>query len=281
VPLSGAADPFALRVANLLVGNPEDAAAIEFTLIGPELRFLHDTVIALGGGEFEAVPRWRPVAIAGGSTVKFGMARHGCRGYLAVAGGIDVPPVLGSRSTYVRARLGGLHGRRLVDGDQLPVPDVRRRFRNHWHVDDRILPAYGHPAIVRVIPGEHAAQFDSAWTNRVFKVTSQSDRMGVRLRGDPLQRASETEMLSSPVTPGTIQVPPDGQPIVLLADAQTIGGYPLLAHVISVDLPLVAQARPGDYVRFVAVSLSEARELIAAQERALGLLREGLAQKLA
>jgi antagonist of KipI len=280
VPCSGAADVFALRVANLLVGNHEDQAALEFTLVGPELKFLHDTVVALGGGEFSGLPRWRPVAMRKGAILKIGPALSGCRGYLAIAGGIEVATVLGSRSTYVRGRLGGHEGRRLTNGDSLPVPDVRRTFRDHWRIDERIIPPYSGFAVVRVIPGAQAEQFDDEWTERPFKVSTQSDRMGVRLIGASLQRSVAGDLLSSAVAPGTIQVPPDGQPIVLLADAQTIGGYPQVAHVITVDLPLVAQLRPGDEVRFVPVTLTDARELVAAQERAIGLLREGLAQKL-
>jgi KipI family sensor histidine kinase inhibitor len=281
VPLSGAADTFALRVANLLVGNAEDAAALEFTLVAPELKFQHDTIIALGGAEFGEVPRWRPIEIAAGTTLKLGPAKAGCRGYLAIAGGIDVPVALGSRSTYVRAIIGGIEGRALRKGDVLPIPEVRRHFRDHWRIDERIVPKYSNAAVVRVIPGDQASDFDDAWRSATFKVSTQSDRMGMRLNGPALGRRVERELVSSPVAPGTIQVPPDGHPIILLADAQTIGGYPRVAHVISVDLPLLAQLRPGDTVRFRAVALADARELIAAQERALGLLREGLAQKLA
>jgi KipI family sensor histidine kinase inhibitor len=281
VPFSGAADAIALRLANSLVGNPEDAAALEFTLVGPELRFLHDTVIALGGGEFGDLPRWLPMAVSGGTTLRIGPARTGCRGYLAVAGGIDVATVLGSRSTYVRGGFGGFHGRVLRDHDVLPVPAIRRHFRDHWRIDERIVPAYSSAPIVRVISGAQADQFGDAWMERNFKVSSQSDRMGVRLLGPALERNATHDLVSSPVAPGTIQVPPDGQPIILLADAQTIGGYPQVAHVISVDLPLVAQLRPGDAVRFYKVTLAEARELLLAQDRAVALLREGLAQKLA
>ena len=280
VPLSGAADPFALRVANLLVGNREDDAALEFTLVGPQLTFPHDTVVALTGGEFGDLPRWRPLAIRGGETVTIGPARSGCRGYLAVAGGITTRPVLGSRSTYVRAKLGGLEGRALKDGDALPLADVRRGFRNHWRIDERILPHYGRSARVRVIPGAHFDQFEPGWIGSRFDVSTQSDRMGVRLLGQSLKRRETTELISWPVAPGTVQVPPDGQPIVLMADAQTIGGYPQVAHVISVDLPVMAQLRPGDEVSFVRIELAQAHELISAQERAIGLLREGLAQKL-
>lgn len=280
VPLSGAADPFAARLANLLVGNPENAATLEFTLLGPELKFLHDSVIAIAGGEFGDLPHGRPVAVRAGTVVKLDRARRGCRGYLAAAGGIDVAPILGSRSTYVRAALGGFHGRALRDGDVLPVPREIRRFGNHWRIDDRILPEYAAEPVVRVVTGAHAAEFGDTWLEQPFTVSAHSDRMGLRLQGAGLERSSPRELVSSPVAPGTVQVPPDGQPIVLLADAQTIGGYPQIAHVIAVDLPIVAQLRPGDRVRFQYLSLDEAHELVMAQERALGLLREGLAQKL-
>lgn len=281
VPLSGAADPFALRLVNALVGNADHAAAIEFTLVGPTLRFSHDTVIAVGGGDFGDLPRWRPLRISAGTELNFGPARHGCRGYLAVAGGVEIPPVLGSRSTYLRAALGGLAGRVLRQGDVLPVSAVRRNFRDHWRIDERILPAYSNSPVVRVIRGRHADQFASDWAAQSFQVSVHSDRMGIRLAGSFVARKERADLLSSPVVPGTVQVPPDGLPILLLADAQTIGGYPQLCHVISVDMPLVAQLRPGDTLRFQIITLEEAVKLRAARERALGLLHEGLAQKLA
>jgi KipI family sensor histidine kinase inhibitor len=281
VPLSGAADEFAARVANMLVGNPDDAAVLEFTLIGPELRFHHDTIVAVGGGQLAEVPGWRPLTVRAGTILRLGPLRSGCRGYLAVAGGIDVALVLGSRSTYTRALLGGHEGRPLRDGDRLPTQLTRRQFRNHWWIDERVLPAYSSEPTVRVVRGAQADEFDDAWMRERFAVTTRADRMGVRLKGIELRRSVQRELVSSPVAPGTVQVPPDGQPIVLLADAQTIGGYPQIGHVIAVDLPLVAQLRPGDGIRFQQVTLEEARRLIVVQERAIALLREGLAQKLA
>lgn len=280
VPLGGAADAFALRVANLLVGSPEDCAGLEFTLVGPEVIFHVDTVIALGGAAMGGPPRWRPHVVAAGTRLKLGVSRGGCRGYLAVAGGIAVEPVLGSRSTYVRGRFGGHEGRVLRDGDVLPLSPASRHIGEHWWIDERILPAYSASPVVRVIDGVHANQFDAAGLQARFRVSTQSDRMGVRLMGPALKRHPTRDLISLPVAPGTIQVPPDGQPIVLLADAQTIGGYPQVAHVASVDLPLMAQLRPGDSVQFRRITLAEAHELNAAQERMLALLREGLAQKL-
>lgn len=280
VVLGGASDSFAARLANLLVGNPETAAALEFTLVGPELEFLHDTVIAIAGAEFEALPRCQPIQMAAGSRLRLGAARSGYRGYLAIAGGIAVPPLLGSRSTHVRAVFGGLAGRPLRDGDCLPVPHSVPRLSGRWRIDERILPAYSSAPVVRVVAGAERAEFGSEFFTEEFKVSAQSDRMGLRLAGPEVVRTSNRELLSSAVAPGTIQVPPDGRPIVLLSDAQTIGGYPRIAHVIGVDLPLVAQLRPGDRIRFREVSLEEAHVLALAREHAIAMLREGLAQKL-
>lgn len=280
VPLSGAADAFALRVANLVVGNDERAAGLEFTLLGPELRFEVDTAIALAGADF-GLPRGRPLTVRAGETLKLGAAASGCRGYLAIAGGIDVPQALGSRSTYTRAGLGGWQGRALREGDALPVAAARRIPVGQWRIDERIWPAYSAEPCIRVLPGAQAAQFPEAWCEGAWQVTPQSDRMGLRLRGPALRRTTTGDLVSSPVAPGTIQVPPDGQPIVLLADAQTIGGYPQLGHAIAADLPLLAQVRPGDTVRFRLVSIGEAHAAALAQEKALGLLKEGVAQKLA
>lgn len=279
VPLSGAMDACALRVANLLAGNPEGAAVLECTLVGPELVFSADTVIALGGAEFEGLAPWRPTVIHAGERVKLGAVRSGCRGYLAVAGGIDVPAILGSRSTYLRAGFGGFQGRALRDGDVVAAPDVARQVTNHWRIDARILPAYSAAPTVRVVRGAQLDDFGAALFEAEFKILPQSDRMGIRLGGAKLARIGSVELVSSAVVPGTVQVPPDGQPIVLMADAQTIGGYPQAAHVISVDLPLVAQLRPGDRVKFAEVSLEEAQHLRLAREHELAMLHEGLAQK--
>ena len=280
VGLSGATDSFALRVANLLVGNSENAAGLEFTLIGPVLLFRHDTIVAATGAVFDALPPWRPVMIPAGTRLKLGSARSGCRGYLAVAGGIAVPEVLGSRSTHLRVGLGGYLGRALAAGDLLPTVASGRKVIGHWRIDQRILPAYSAHPTVRVVRGAQADEFEADFLPQSFTVSPQSDRMGLRLRGVAAQRASRRELLSAAVVPGTIQVPPDGQPIILLADAQTLGGYPQIAHVITVDLPLLAQLRPGERVSFREVSLEEAHECGRQREHAVALLRQGLAQTL-
>lgn len=278
VAAGGAADPAALRLANLLAGNPEDAAALECTLTGPVMRFETDVTIAWGGAEGEGLARWQPLAVRAGQTVTVGALRGGCRGYLAISGGIRTAPELGSRSTDLRAGYGGLGGRALRDGDRLPLSPVATAATGRWRVDERVLPRYGAMPTVRVVPGAQADDF-AAPDELEFSIAPQADRMGMRLRGQWPRRGPARELISAPVVPGTVQVPPAGEPIVLLADAQTIGGYPQAAHVITVDQPLVAQLRPGDTVRFVSVSHAEARRLLLARERAFGLLREGVAQK--
>jgi antagonist of KipI len=281
LPAGGAADLFALRLANLLVGNPDDAAVLECTLAGPTLEFAEDTTIAIGGAEFAGVPSWQPIVVHAGGRLALGPCHRGCRGYVAIAGGIDVPVVLGSRSTHLRAHLGGHEGRALRDGDVLPAGAwVLPHAVKHWRIDPHVLPAYSADPVLRVLRGAQWDDFDAGCLAGEFAVTPVSDRMGIRLAGPTLVRRRGRELLSAAVAPGTVQVPPDGQPILLLADAQTIGGYPRLAHVIGVDLPLAAQLRPGDKVRFAEVTLEEAHRLWRQQERTLAILRQGLAEKL-
>ncbi len=276
VPLSGAADPVSLRLANLLVGNAEDAAAIECTLLGPTLRFEREAVVALVGAVFPGFPTGVVTRVAAGTELTFGHVTAGCRGYLAVAGGIDVPAVLGSRSTLVVAGFGGFAGRPLRAGDRLAVGATLRVAAGLQSRQRLDLPQ-SKPNTLRIIPGELAEAFgDEAW-GRTFRTSSRSDRMGVRLEGEPLVGAMAfVGMASVAVFPGSVQVPPDGQPIVLLADAQTIGGYPVLGQVIAADLPLAAQLRPGDEVRFEPVTLAEARAALEHQEAAIAAVREAL-----
>jgi KipI family sensor histidine kinase inhibitor len=283
VPLRGGMDAFALRVANLLVGNAEDAAGLEVTLLGPELAFSAETLVAVCGAEFEGVPAWRPLRLAAGERIRFGECRRGCRAYVAIAGGLDLPRVLGSRSTYLRAALGGFQGRALRAGDRLslgtPPADSAGPASHHspsWRLSSGILPPYSSAVTLRIVRGAQADDFGTVLTEAEFQVSPQSDRMGLRLTGANLVRNRTDDLLSSAVAPGTVQVPPDGRPILLMADAQTIGGYPQAAQVIGPDLPLAAQLRPGDRVRFREVALEDAHRLAAARERELAHLRAGL-----
>ena len=285
VPLNGAMDPLALRVANALVGNSEKHAGLEFTLVGPELEFSGDALIAVGGAECEGVENWRPFEVRAGTRLNFGPCIRGCRGYIAFRGGIETEPLLGSRSTYLRGGWGGLNGRALRDGDRVRVgaTDAVAHLvptRTAWRIDPRILPAYSSAPSIRAIRAADSGEWCDRLFNVEFKVTTNSDRMGLRLSGDAVVAPNSGNQLSSAVGPGTVQIPPDGQPLVLMADAQTIGGYPQAAHVICVDRPLVAQLRPGDSLRFREVSLEEAHQLALTRDHALAMLREGLVQKL-
>jgi len=280
VGTGGSTDEMAARIANLLVGNPENAAGLEFALAGPELRFEHDVWIAIGGGEFAGLASWTPHRVTAGTTLRIGEVLKGCRGFLAVSGGIDVPTTLGGRGAHLRAGFGGGFGRALRAGDALPVgPDDGGAPRGRWRIDPRLLPRYSTDAEVRLIPRDGFAPDGgkAGW----FKVSLKSDRMGLRLE-EPLPLGEgAANLASAPVAPGVVQVPPDGRPIVLLADAQTIGGYPQLGQVATVDLPVVAQLRPGGRMRFRMITLAEARDRLAARERGLALLREGLKERRA
>jgi antagonist of KipI len=303
VPVGGAMDRAALRAANVLVGNDDGAAALEASLIGPALAFDHDTLIALTGADMEgavderSVPPWRPVWLRAGATLRFGRPRIGCRAYVAVAGGIQVPCVFGSRSTYLRAKFGGFQGRALKPGDVLETgppstqscaiaaglrssgssPAVAR-----WAIGTSVRSRYSDDAIARLIPGAHtnlltASARDALAGGATFRVSSSSDRMGYRLEGPPLALRQPVELLSEGVTFGTVQLPPGGAPIVLMADAQTTGGYPRIAEVASVDLPLIAQLKPGDRVRFRFMSLEDAQALYLAREADLAQARAAIA----
>jgi antagonist of KipI len=280
VPVGGAADPFALRVANLLVGNAEDSPGLEITLAGPELEFSHASWVAVCGARFEGVPAWKPFRVEAGGRLSLAKRLQGCRAFLSVSGGFEVERVLGGRGTFAAGGFGGLEGRALRAGDVLRCSPSGRAPTGHWSIDERILPHYSTEPSVRVVPGLHAGEFADTLFSGRFGVTAESDRMGIRLKGPVLSRAGGGELVSAAVAPGTVQVPPDGNPIVLMADAQTLGGYPRAAHVIAVDLPLVAQLAPGDGIRFVSSTLAEAHALIHAREHDLGLLRQGLAEKI-
>lgn len=273
---AGAADPFSLRIANLLVGNAEGEAGLELTQAGPELEFPEGGLVAVAGARIDGLPWGRPVHVPPGSRLRLGAASGGWRSYLACAGGFGLPRVLGGSGTDLRAGFGGLGGRALRAGDWVPLrsaPPPRAPAR--WHVDPRLCPAAEREFELRVLPGPAAADLPG-WAGRTFTVAARSDRMGLRLEGEAFPRPPPGDLDSFPVIPGTVQVPPDGRPIVLLADAQTLGGYARLGHVITADLPRLGQLRPGTALRFRAVEPGEARALLAARERTLRELRLGL-----
>jgi antagonist of KipI len=306
VIVSGSMDSFAHRVANILVGNQESEAVLEITMLGPKLQFKEDSLIAICGGNLsptiagQTIPEWRPVFVKKGSLLSFGAVKSGCRAYLAVMGGFDIPDIMDSRSTYLRAGIGGFNGRALKEGDvlhvQTPSDLAVRRIRrlydkagtkavavSEWSVSKEILPAYQQNPMIRVIRGGQFDWFTVESRERFFKdeflVTPQSDRMGFRLTGQQLSFSEPQELISEAVTAGTIQVPSEGNPIVLMADRQTTGGYPKIAQVATVDLPIIAQVKPGEKVRFQEIQLEEAQVLLRSRETEFQLLIQGVSLK--
>jgi antagonist of KipI len=277
VPVAGPMDEYSHRAANRLVGNPDTAAALEVTLLGPELQAAAgDLVCAVTGAEFEltvgstAVPMHARFTLPAGSRLRFGQRRRGARAMLAVRGGFEVEEVFGSRATSLISRVGPLGGRALIGGDVLPV-GVADGEAEHWSVRPVTLPAGG--ARLRVIVGPHRAMFTPSAYERFFGsrfvVTPRSNRMGYRLEGPSLTHASGADILSDATPMGSLQVPASGLPILLMADRQTTGGYPKIATVISADLPLAGQLAPGDWVEFALCSREAAIAALAEQRRLL------------
>ena len=280
ISASGAADALSLRAGNLLAGNAEGAPALEMTLAGGTFEFEAEAVVALTGADFEtSVSMWRAVDVRPGEQVRCGHARSGARCYLCVRGGIDVPLVLGSASTHLLTGLGGWEGRALRKGDVLPIGTT---------VENPQPPAKGlsgragegasgrtgrlrHDAL-RVTRGPQAEWFDfEAFCRAEYQVSEDSDRMGLRLRG-PALTPHAGHMLTEGVTLGAVQVPPDGQPIILFVEHQTTGGYPKIANVISADFHALGQLRPRDILRFEEASMDAARALLREQEEWLHAL---------
>lgn len=288
---AGAMDPTLLRLANWLVGNTADAAAIECTLVGPRLRFDANTCIAWCGDanvqlDGAALPAWRPVPVARGSVLDTGALRRGARAYLAVAGGIAVAPVLGSRSVDVNAGLGPCEGRALRAGDRLPLAHgepSRLRRAPAWSIATWPWFDPSPQRVLRILRGSHHDALDppsrEALTTQRFRVSPESNRVGVRLLGPILRLRAPLELVSAPVTWGTLQLPPSGQPIMLAAEHPTTGGYPRIAHLIAADQSHLAQRRPGDSVLLRLVDAEETERLRQRRDQALQRLHDTLQQR--
>ncbi len=281
VGTAGAADLWSHALANLLAGNRSDAATLEITLSGPTLRFDAAARIALCGAHVQArvgdyeIPADRPVDLPAGSVLQLGACRDGARTYLAVHGGFAVPALLGSASTDLRGGFGGMRGRALAAGDVLPLAHrdtraVAEVHAAHWWVDP--APDDNPYPEIRVLSGDTDTHPEDALFARPWHVSAASNRQGLRLQGAALHAADARERISEPVFPGTIQLPPDGQPIVLLADAQTHGGYPRIGHAIRADWPKLAQLRPGDTLTFMPCTRTEALHAAATQRQRLARL---------
>jgi len=281
VPPSGALDTFSFRTGNLLVGNREGESGLEVTLMGLKLMTLKEVVISITGGDLyptlngEPLAMWRTHLLVEGDVVHFKKVRAGCRAYLAVSGGFVVPRIMESSSTYLSGKFGGLEGRKLREGDILYSPDLSSslnklglQFPIDW------ISFLEKERALRVIPGPQDHHFTEkgfqTFCSSLYHVTSQCDRMGVRLEGPKVERRSDVEesIISEGMIAGAIQVPGDGKPMIILTELVT-GGYTKIATIISTDLPRVAQLKPGDRVRFMPISLEEAHHLLREQEERL------------
>lgn len=283
---AGAMDMRALRLGNLLVGNDENEAALEMTMLGASFAFNTAVVVAVTGADMQPMlcdvmrmPMNTAFPVQPGQTLSFGMARDGCRCYLAVAGGLDIPVVMGSRATHIKSGIGGLGGRALKAGDELPLLKPRKHVA--W-VGRKPVPyaPYGSHAIIRVVPGPQQDYFTQegieTFYSQPYTVTSQSDRMGYKLDGPAIAHAQGADIISDAIVFGSVQVPSGGKPIIMMADRQTSGGYAKIATVCAVDLPLLAQCRPGDTLHFQAVTVRMAQRLLRRQEKALIRLEKRL-----
>ncbi len=287
VPAAGAMDPEALALANLLAGNDPGEACLEIAALGPALRFETPAAFALAGGDFSPtldgapIANYRAYSAPKGATLTLGAAKSGFRCYLAVNGGFDLPFVMGSRSTYLKGGFGGLEGRALQAGDRLPLSCPQFWLTNLENRSISPPPLPQKEQTLRVVAGPQ----DDCFTARgmetllssVYTVSPNSDRMGYRLEGPGIQRAEgfDGNILSDGMAMGCIQVP-DGQPLIMMADRQTAGGYGKIAAVASCDLPLLAQCRPGDTICFSLISLKEAQRLLRERERRLKALADSL-----
>lgn len=288
MPVAGAMDEYSLRVANILVGNEEYAAVLETTLLGPEIRFNTDAVIALTGANMmpringRIAPMWRTLRVAAGDLLSFEMAREGTRGYIAFAGSLDVPEVMGSRSTYIRGSIGGYEGRKLKANDELTLGKVSVPMEQlHGRiVPGGYIPEYKKQCVVRTVLGPQEDCFTEESIERFFKsiyeVTNEADRMGYRLAGETLQHKTGADIISDGINLGSIQIPGHGMPIVMMSERQTTGGYTKIATVISTDIAVMAQLKPGDKVRFERIDINEAHKILRAYEEKIAGLKEYL-----
>ncbi len=281
VPVSGAMDVFSLRAANILVGNSDNEAALEMTVLGSKIKFLVETSIAITGADLSPtidgidVPLWHSIRVKKGSDLNFGHAKHGMRSYVALKGGIDVPMIMDSRSTYLKGMFGGLEGRTLKTGDVLKtfVLDHDINFEKRA-MDSNQIPTFKESNLhVRVILGPQDKCFTpngiKTFLNSEYLISMESDRMGYRLEGPKIEHVNGADIVSDGTPLGAIQVPGNGLPLILLADRGTTGGYTKLATVVSSDIGKLAQAMPGTTMTFESIEIEEAHNLIKEQENSL------------
>ncbi len=283
VPVSGVVDPRSASIANILVGNEENEAVLECTMMGPQLQFNEANCIAIAGGDLGATLDGKPLAtyqavnVAAGQVLRFTGPRSGCRAYIAFAGGLDIPVVMGSRSTYMKAKIGGFQGRKLAKDDVIGFRAPQKELK--YMGSRRIAPEFiSRPEYtLRVVLGPQDDAFTEkglkTFLSTVYTLTPEFDRMGCRLDGETIEHVSGGDIISDGISFGAIQIPSAGKPIIMLADRQTTGGYTKIANVISADFRILGQLKAGDHVRFEKVSIRAAQEALLAQRAALKALR--------
>jgi len=270
--VSGAMDQFSLRVANILVGNIDSEACLETMLFGLKIKFEGDALIAVTGGDLmpminnKAIDMWSGVKVLDGDELSFGTVKNGCRSYIAIEHGIDVPEVMGSKSTYVKGKVGGFEGRMLKAGDEINIGSLdENNFNSIKKLPIELIPSYSKDNIVRVVMGPQEDYFTEDGINTfldcAYEVTNEADRMGYRLSGTKISHKAFADIISDAVTMGSVQVPGDGAPIIMMADRQTTGGYTKIATIITPDINIVGQLKPGDSVRFKLIDIEEAHRI--------------------
>ena len=285
MPVSGAMDSYALRVGNRLLGNEENKAGIEISTPGLSLEVLSRTVIAITGANFNPVinnspaPMWEAIEVKKGDIISFHQIKNGCRSYLLVAGGINVPIVLGSKSTYIRGKIGGLKGSPLKKADVINIGKTNQELQNiiGRKVASIDIPDYHEENEIRVILGPQDDYFTKdglhTFLNSFYEITVDSDRMGYRLKGPKIKSKNGSDIITDGIPLGSIQVPQDGMPIIMLADRQTTGGYAKIATVISVDVDKFAQMKPGNKIKFTQVNLEEAHQFLGEREKKINKIQ--------
>ncbi|MCF6096936.1 biotin-dependent carboxyltransferase family protein [Thermovorax subterraneus] len=285
VPTSGAMDEFAFRVANILLGNEENAPALEITVLGPTLEVLEDVAVAITGAQLPVEVNgkkrmvWSSFPLKKGDVLSIGAVSSGCRAYLAVSGGFKAEVVMGSASTYTRGKLGGLEGRPLKKEDLL-FRELGKKPAKFYRVDERYVPTYENVTEIRVILGPQDNYFDEdnikLFLNSTYTITKDSDRMGYRLEGPQIRAKKKHDIITDGIVPGAIQIPANGNPIIMLKDAQTTGGYAKIATCIWSDLPKLAQLKPDDRIRFKAISVEEAQKVLRDLEKSIEQIKATL-----
>ena len=281
--VSGAVDVQSYVYSNVLVGNKNNEAVLEVTLIGPRIEFTSTCVIAITGGDLSPeidglpCPMYRAVKVNKGSILSFGAPKTGCRSYISVAGGLAVTPIMGSRSTYIKANLGGYEGRKLGTGDEIAF---RKPFAHPENLEKRVIkkPEWNGSYTVRVLLGPQDDRFTEAglktFLSSEYTVTNEFDRMGYRLTGPKIEHTTDGNIITDGITFGAIQVPDGGEPIIMLSDRQTTGGYTKIASIINVDMPKIAQCKAGDKIRFEVTDIETAQDEFIAQKEEYKALRE-------